>query len=267
MIVVSPTDVWMAAAMEACKNSLVVSSPYVGAYLAKAIDDLDETVSVTLLTRTTLTDFASNSSDFDAVCDIARRSKGVLSLSALHAKVYVFDQCRALITSANATYSGMYRNRECGFELTKSKHVRELLCHIRSGFGARPAPQLWTLEDLEELRSSIEAIRAAMPRVPNIAQSQTTDAQRVELPRRHFRGLVESLPSWTQLTMEGVSQISSSVFTMEEVWQKCRPLALERFPLNRHVREKLRQQMQRLRNLGLISFLGRGLYERLAYQR
>ncbi len=69
-----------------------------------------------------------------------------------------------------------------------------------------------------------------------------------------------------QLTMEGISQIRSDTFTMSEVFAACAPLAAPRFPENRHVREKLRQQMQRLRDLGLVLFLGGGRYERLARQ-
>ena len=51
---------------------------------------------------------------------------------------------------------------------------------------------------------------------------------------------------------------------MDDVFAACAPLAAERFPENRHVREKLRQQLQRLRDLGLVLFLGAGRYRRLA---
>jgi hypothetical protein len=51
---------------------------------------------------------------------------------------------------------------------------------------------------------------------------------------------------------------------MDEVWTACAPIAANRFPNNLHAREKLRQQMQRLRDLGLVTFLGQGRYERLA---
>ena len=50
---------------------------------------------------------------------------------------------------------------------------------------------------------------------------------------------------------------------MDDVFAACAPLAASRYPDNRHVREKLRQQMQRLRDLGLVLFLGSGQYERL----
>jgi type II restriction enzyme len=66
------------------------------------------------------------------------------------------------------------------------------------------------------------------------------------------------------LTIDGISAIAADVFTMADVVAVCAPLAAVEFPENRHVREKLRQQMQRLRDLGLVAFLGNGQYELLA---
>ena len=111
MIVVSPTDRWLTAAFKECSSSLAVASPYVGAYLNQALRNLRKDISVTLLTRTRLADFATNASDLEAVYQVAKRSGGVFSLSLLHAKVYIIDQRKALVTSANATFSGMHRNR------------------------------------------------------------------------------------------------------------------------------------------------------------
>jgi chromosome condensin MukBEF MukE localization factor len=63
--------------------------------------------------------------------------------------------------------------------------------------------------------------------------------------------------------MEGISRIDSDVFTMDDVLALCASLATAQFPDNRHVREKLRQQMQRLRDLELFLFLGSSRYELL----
>src|SRR5439155_23497237 len=70
MIVVSPTDRWLKSALKNCSSSLVVSSPYVGKYLDNAVSRLGPSVTVTLLTRTLLGDFASNASDLDALHDL-----------------------------------------------------------------------------------------------------------------------------------------------------------------------------------------------------
>lgn len=267
MIVISPTDRWMKAALLDCAASLVVSSPYVGAYFTASVANLRESVSVTLLTRTLITDFASHASDLEAVYQLAKRSGGVFSLSSLHAKVYIVDQRKALITSANATFSGMHRNRECGLEVTSRRDIQSLCKLIDSGFGATPAPKYWTSDDLAELREPVKVLRAALPRVSSLREEAAETPSRVELPRRQFNKLIESFSGWAQLTLEGLSQIHSDVFTMEQVWLACAPLANRRFPHNRHIREKLRQQMQRLRDLGLVRFLGSGRYERLATMR
>src|SRR5437870_4298315 len=110
MIVVSPTDRWFRSALLQCSSSLHVASPFVGKYLSERIESLPLGIPTILLTRTLLTDFASSASDLDAVCSIARRTGHIFSLNSLHAKVYVIDKARALITSANATFSGMFRN-------------------------------------------------------------------------------------------------------------------------------------------------------------
>ena len=266
MIVVSPTDRWLKSALENCSSSLAVSSPYVGKYLDDAVSQLGPEVAVTLLTRTLLGDFASKASDLDALHTLAERIGGILSLSSLHAKVYVVDKKRALITSANATFSGMYRNRECGVEIKNGGAINTLRGLIRSGFGSTPRPQLWTADDLNELRKPVETLRAALSRVTTLREAAIEAPPRVRLQRRQLTRLVESFSGWLQLTMEGISQIPSDTFTMSEVFAACAPLAASRFPENRHVREKLRQQMQRLRDLGLVLFLGGGRYERLAGQ-
>jgi phosphatidylserine/phosphatidylglycerophosphate/cardiolipin synthase-like enzyme len=267
MIVVTPTDKWLKTTLTECNKSFSVSSPYVGTYLREVVSKLDGDISVTLLTRTILADFASNASDLGAVRALASRTGGILSLSSLHAKVYVIDSKHGLITSANATFSGMYRNRECGFEITRRKDVDSLHNLIETGFGTLPKPQVWTIDDLDELREPVERLRAALPRFAVLREQAVEAPPRIRLQRRQYDRLVKSFSGWLQLTMEGIARIRSDTFTMNEVFAACAPLAASRFPDNRHVREKLRQQMQRLRDLGLVLFLGNGRYERLARTR
>jgi hypothetical protein len=263
MIIISPTHQWISKSLRGCKHSLAVSSPYVSAYLRDQVANLDEEIDVRVLTRTLVTDFASGASDLEALCALATRTSGVLSLSSLHAKVYVIDNRKALVTSANATFSGMHRNRECGVEIAIRRDVQYLRDLIESGFGATPRPQLWTADDLADLRQPVGTLRAALPRVAILRDAAVEAPPRVQLQRRPFHQLIENLSGWLQLTMEGVARIRSDVFTMDDLVTACSKLAAARYPENRHVREKLRQQMQRLRDLGLVAFLGGGRYEKL----
>src|SRR5438067_617862 len=106
MIITSPTDRWVKQGIADCRKLFSVSSPYIGSYLSALVTHLPSDVRLTVLTRTTLADFATQSSDLNAVTKLAERAGGILSLSSLHAKVYIFDNRKALVTSANATHSG-----------------------------------------------------------------------------------------------------------------------------------------------------------------
>jgi len=264
MIVTSPTAQWLELALGNCTKSLEVSSPYIGDYFVTHVGKVSERIIPTILTRTSIADFASSASDLEAVCKLSMRSGGVLSLSSLHSKVYVIDKVRALITSANATYSGLCRNQECGIEVTSPGEVQTLSGLIRSGFGAAKKPEYWTRSDLEQLREPVRVLRGALPKKVRIKRGAPEAPPLLELPRRQFHKFIESFSGWLQLTLEGLIQIKPSVFTMDDVWAVCAPLAQQRFPKNRFAREKLRQQMQRLRDLGLVAFLGKGDYELLA---
>jgi len=157
---------------------------------------------VTLLSRTVLADFASNASDLEALRALAERAGSILSLSSLHAKVYVIDNKRALITSANATYSGMYRNRECGYQLKKKTEIRKLHSLLLAGFGSSPQPQLWTAQDLDDLRDPVEKLRAAIAR-PIVLQSSDIELPpRFELRQRDYSRLINSFSGWLQLTLQ-----------------------------------------------------------------
>ena len=263
MIVTSPTDSWFKKQLNTCASSVTVASPYVSDYLSKAISKIGAEISVTLLTRTLLTDFASGSSDLEAVLKLAQRSGGILSLSSLHAKVYVIDEQIALVTSANATFSGMYRNRECGIETTERETVGNLIQLIQTGFGSSPKPQHWSTSELEALRGPVEALRSALPTATLRQAPSLGMPARVNLRQSQFTRLIDGMPGWMQLTLEGIMRIHSNSFTMEQVYQTCLPVIQERYPENKFPRQKLRQQLQRLRDLGVILFLGKGQYERL----
>lgn len=64
---------------------------------------------------------------------------------------------------------------------------------------------------------------------------------------------------WTLDVLNVVRSLGTELFSLDDVYQS--EDALSRLhPRNRHVRAKVRQQLQVLRDLGLLQFLGRGRY-------
>lgn len=232
--------------------------------LFQEVSKLDQNILVTLLTRTTLPDFASGASDFDAVVQMALRCGTVLSLRSLHAKVYIVDSRSALVTSANATFSGMYRNQECGIHTESRTEVSTLEKLVKCGFESSPQPQSWKAEELEMLRPAIEVLREAVPHRVTDPQNELHRADSaIHLSPKQLNRLAAEMPGWLNLTFSGLLEIPHQTFTLSDVYCVCAPLVREKYPENRHPRPKLRQQLQRLRDLGMISFLGKGRYSKL----
>ena len=64
---------------------------------------------------------------------------------------------------------------------------------------------------------------------------------------------------WLLDVMNCVEKIGSSEFSLQQIYSFEKKLS-EKYPQNQHIREKMRQQLQVLRDKGYITFLRRGRY-------
>jgi hypothetical protein len=241
---------------------MLIASPYVNDGILQLAKSVDTSLSRTLVTRTDLRDFAIGSSNLDTLCALAIDGFIIRSLSDLHAKIYIFDDSSALVTSANATFSGMNHNWECGFGTHNSAVVTRLARSLMRGLGANHPPRVTPLKELEELRVPLDIIRATLPKptdipkpannapVPDAVFSVTDDATLLH----GFRG-------WRRLTLQGVLAMPLDGFRMEDLLPVCAPLAAQLYPGNHFVAAQLRRQLQILRDRGMVEFIdNRGLY-------
>lgn len=65
--------------------------------------------------------------------------------------------------------------------------------------------------------------------------------------------------SWLLNVLKCVEDIGSEIFELSQVYEFEQRLS-GLYPMNQHVRQKIRQQLQVLRDRGLVEFLGRGRY-------
>ena len=65
---------------------------------------------------------------------------------------------------------------------------------------------------------------------------------------------------WLLNVLKCVEDLGKSEFSLDEMYAFENRLG-ELFPMNRHVRQKIRQQLQQLRDRGLLRFVGRGRYQ------
>lgn len=79
------------------------------------------------------------------------------------------------------------------------------------------------------------------------------------IPKSHKQ---KTMSSWTKDVYEHILRLPNNVFFLKDVYRFEEMLQIKH-PENMHVRDKIRQQLQVLRDVGLLYFHGHGKYERI----
>lgn len=99
--------------VEQTEEKLRIASPFIKSKpVEKMISAKSSDVSIEYITSFKLMNFYRKSSDFEALNTILRSNGIIKNYQPLHAKVYIFDQKQAIITSGNLTDGGMNTNYE-----------------------------------------------------------------------------------------------------------------------------------------------------------
>ncbi len=99
-------------------------------------------------------------------------------------------------------------------------------------------------------------------RIPIIQEGRIRPKQAVRDDYESLRPLAKlkvEKRGWTLDVLQVVQSLKKIEFSLQDVYAHADALA-ELHPANRHVRDKIRQQLQVLRDLGFLDFLGSGSY-------
>lgn len=248
-IVTTPTFEWLAAKTLHCRNELLIGSPYVTDALLELSRLAPKGVSKRLVTRTKMGDFKMGMSSLDAICAFAEEGARVYSLNNLHAKIYVFDESTALVTSANATQAGLRNNLECGLATSDAYIARQLSLELMSGFNNADPPRRMKLNELQDMRNPLGAVSVEMPETEDESEAEPV----ISAP--DSEAFLNSFTGWNQIALRGALSFSGREFETSELYQACRADAKRQYPMNKNPNAKLRQQLQFLRDMGLIEFV------------
>jgi type II restriction enzyme len=99
-------------------------------------------------------------------------------------------------------------------------------------------------------------------RIPIVAAGSARPAAEVRRAYRRLRPLEKlkvETRGWTLDVLNIIRSLNKPEFSLSDVYARAAELS-KLHPANRHVRDKIRQQLQVLRDLGLLTFLGSGEY-------
>jgi len=99
-------------------------------------------------------------------------------------------------------------------------------------------------------------------RIPLVVDSQPANPKSARKQYAHLRPLSKLRPEmrgWTLDVLNLIRSLHKQTFTLADAYS-LEPHLASLHPANRHVRDKIRQQLQILRDLGLLHFLSPGHY-------
>jgi hypothetical protein len=176
----SPVEEALRRLFDECEESIFVVSPFINQYgINVLIDSLTGRQGITVvdvLTSVNPRSLQDGSLDVTALvrlCQTVPPTK-VRSLPKLHAKVYVVDDCKAIVTSANLTRGGLLENYEYGILLSDESLVAGISQDMRAYASLGNS---FTVDELSRIANEVRELRALHTEAER-AQRQTEAGKR-----------------------------------------------------------------------------------------
>jgi hypothetical protein len=243
------------------KESIKITSPFVKYDVCnELIHKKNPSVELQLITAFKLPNVLSGSLDIQALTHIIDNNGNVRSFPSLHAKIYLFDDVKAVISSGNLTTGGLLRNFEYGVFVEEEILVKQIVEDFHRLRNDERTGDI-TKADLQTANKILEALPAKKsPEL--IRQSLVHSPEEAGFLEDSVESIISALAGWKLEVFRCVNAIDKQVFTLNDLKPFHAQLG-KLYPENQHISDKIRQQLQKIRDLGLLEFLGNGVYKKL----
>jgi len=241
-----------------------LASPFIKSSVAKLIiKNVPSNVKIDYLNSFKLASFHRGASDLEALNVLRKRGARLKSHHQLHAKVFIFDNKKAIVTSGNLTRGGLVNNYEYGLLIEDRKLTDRIAEDYRNIFTDKEMTNSITKGVLEKADAILALVpREKRPRIPVKGKELFEEAEVTDRFEGGVEPVLSTLKGWTRDVFNALNEMELGVFKLSDVYAFERRLK-KLHPGNKHVKDKIRQQLQVLRDLGLIQFMGGGVYQRL----
>jgi len=264
-IIKSPWEDRFVDLLKRAVNHVYLASPFIKYQTASIISqNIKNNLDFRYINCFKLAHFHSGVSDLSAIKLFRNCHCRQKSVHNLHAKLFILDD-KAIVTSGNLTPGGLRNNLEYGI-LFRNQSVKDIKQDYLSIFTNPDYPDITeqVIEKAQNILASVPRDKQKAIRLPD--SSLFDDILNDENISERFEGGVQSIVSnlsgWEKDVFNCLLKIEKDVFTIDEIYSFERVLA-EKHPNNKNVQPKIRQQLQYLRDIGLLEFLHPGQYKKL----
>ena len=264
-IIKSPWEDTFVRLLKEAQTNVYLASPFIKAQTARLIAEHSRRkIDFRYINSFKLANFHRGASDLEALKTLDKCKFKQKSVHNLHAKLFIFDD-RAIITSGNLTPGGLRNNLEYGI-LIQNEMAGEIKSDYLKIFNNLAYPKI-TLDVIKKAEDILLSVpKEKQKRIKIDEKTLFEEILNDENIEEKFSGGIESirgnLTSWKKDVFECLLGFDSDTFSLEEVYSFEKKLK-RLHPSNQNVKPKIRQQLQYLRDIGLIEFIKPGLYKKL----
>lgn len=241
------------------KNQIRLCAPYVKESIINNLyKNKKDNVDVEIISSFNMANFYKRSSDIEAFKFILDNDGKVYNFQSLHAKMYIFDDKYTVITSSNLTDSGFERNFEYGVLIKDESLVNKTISDYKSISDNVNTGKI----DYKNIKV-IQKILESLPKYKEISIQTNLNHNEVDNILSVDMELFQSKLSPSQrLIIDMIGLINKEEFNLTEIYEY-EEIFANKYPKNNTIRDSIRRNLQELRDLGLVIFLGNGMYKKL----
>lgn len=262
-VLINPWKTEFLELVSSSKKSIKITSPFVKNNICKEMLNVkNQSTKVYLITSFKMMSVYAGALDLNALENLLENNGIIRSYPKLHSKIYLFDNERAIITSGNLTSGGMENNFEYGIYIND----REIVNIISNDFNflmKNESTGIITKKKLEEVKHILKNLRKSgvQNQLINSFDKENPE-EALDIIDNSIEPIKKSLSGWKLEVFKCLNLIPTDRFSLNDI-NKFENHLQNIYPSNKHIKDKIRQQLQYLRDLGLIEFLGSGKYRKL----
>ncbi|MEG2270444.1 MAG: phospholipase D-like domain-containing protein [Bacilli bacterium] len=257
-VVKTPTYDPFLTLVQNSSKEVLLCAPYIKLDIVKDILRFKNPLTkLEVITSSNIANFVNGSLDIEAIKTLLENGCNVINYQNLHAKIYLFDSIRALITSANLTNNGLYHNYEYGVLIENDEVTTN---QIYTDFVAMLDSELSGALDLKSILKIEKLILKLKLKSNSLTKIDYTED--TILPIAENENLSAHFSPWEKDVFNCLNLINKEVFFLIDIYAFSKELS-KMHPDNKNIEPKIRQILQHLRDMGFIKFISPGKYKKL----
>lgn len=242
-----------------CDHEMILCAPFIkNQIICDIIKNKKSCSKMTVITASNISNFIQSSSDLSAIKTLLKHNITVINYQDLHAKIYLFDSTKALITSANLTYSGMNHNYEYGVLIDKDeKSMEQIEKDFIEMLDSKFSGEFDSIK-IEDIEKAISKIEKSHYFIKEINGENTLIVDDLE-------SIFSTMTPWQKDIFLIISSLNNE-FSLKEIYE-FKNILSKKHPKNNNIEAKTRQILQQLRDMGLVKFTRSGRYKKLFLQK